>query len=230
MSWACQNNIAPIGGIAALSPFGNAIDQMMGCLGIGSELDALEETPADDSPTDAEPTHATGAKTGPENSQPAEEQTSTDVPDSKSAESARVEPTVKPVSTPKQKPVKISPKETEGNAKRQKTKKAKTKPKRARVAIPRIDEADTRRLLLEIIEAAPDKRVFYDQRRSFGTLGISHPLLRDKLPNGREGKLYDSRPVDIDGSMAFIYKAWTPANVNLIKRAHAKSMKGQSPT
>lgn len=83
-------------------------------------------------------------------------------------------------------------------------------------------------MLLQIIDGTPDRRALYDQRCSFDTLGISHPLLRDKIPAGREGKFYDAEPISVDGKDAFVFKAWTPMNVNQIKRACARLAKEQA--
>lgn len=83
-------------------------------------------------------------------------------------------------------------------------------------------------MLLLIIDGTPDRRALYGQRCSFDTLGISHPLLRDKIPAGREGKFYDGEPISVDGKDAFVFKAWTPMNVNQIKRACARLAKGQA--
>ena len=48
------------------------------------------------------------------------------------------------------------------------------------------------------------------------------------MPAGREGKFYDAEPITVDGKEAYIFKAWTPMNVNQIKRACARLAKEQA--
>lgn len=249
MSWARQQGIPPIGGLAALSPFGNSIDQMMQCLGIAKGAtgeDAMQDV---DEAVEVSPEPQWGpvaaTMTMPESpavpvrveieqvAEPARE------PESKPkepiealavAEAESVAETTDTVEAPAEEAGAANPAEPDKPAKSKKEKKHKPKgkPKPKRPAGPAIDTAEVRQMLLQIIEGTPDKRALYNQRCSFDTLGISHPLLRDKLPAGREGKFYDAEPITVDGKDAFIFKAWTPMNVNQIKRACARLAKEQA--
>lgn len=249
MSWARQQGIPPIGGLAALSPFGNSIDQMMQCLGIAKGAtgeDAMQDV---DEAVEVSPEPQWGpvaaTMTMPESpavpvrveieqvAEPARE------PESKPkepiealavAEAESVVETTDTVEAPAEEAGAANPAEPDKPAKSKKEKKHKPKgkPKPKRPAGPAIDTAEVRQMLLQIIEGTPDKRALYNQRCSFDTLGISHPLLRDKLPAGREGKFYDAEPITVDGKDAFIFKAWTPMNVNQIKRACARLTKEQA--
>ena len=249
MSWARQQGIPPIGGLAALSPFGNSIDQMMQCLGIAKGAtgeDAMQDV---DEAVEVSPEPQWGpvaaTMTMPKSpavpvrveieqvAEPARE------PESKPkepiealavAEAESVVETTDTVEAPAEEAGAANPAEPDKPAKSKKEKKHKPKgkPKPKRPAGPAIDTAEVRQMLLQIIEGTPDKRALYNQRCSFDTLGISHPLLRDKLPAGREGKFYDAEPITVDGKDAFIFKAWTPMNVNQIKRACARLTKEQA--
>ena len=254
MSWARQQGIPPIGGLAALSPFGNSIDQMMQCLGIAKgatgkdAMQAVEEvvsiepeprlepvsetTPILESPV--QPVQSKVEQTvQPDSAAPvrepeAEPKKPADAPAVVEAEPA--EEVIDTVETPVEEADADKPAELDKPAKPKKEKKrkpkSKAKPKRA--AGPAIDTAEVRRMLLQIIDGTPDKRALYDQRYSFDIFAISHPLLRDKIPAGREGKFYDAEPVAVDGKDAFVFKAWTPMNVNQIKRACARLAKEQA--
>lgn len=249
MSWARQQDIPPIGGLAALSPFGNSIDQMMQCLGFakgttysGTLQDVNEAVEVSPEPQWG-PVAAT--MTMPERpavpvrveiEQVAEPAREPEPEPEESIEAPAVveaEPVVEAADTveaPAEKAGAANPAEPDKPAKPKKEKKhkPKSKPKPKRPAGPAIDTAEVRQMLLQIIEGTPDKRALYIQRCSFDTLGISHPLLRDKLPAGREGKFYDAEPITVDGKDAFIFKAWTPMNVNQIKRACARLAKEQA--
>lgn len=254
MSWARQQGIPPIGGLAALSPFGNSIDQMMQCLGIAKdatdsdtiqvaeEITGIDPEPILDSaslpmvmpespmaPVQAQIEYAVE----PDPVAPARE------PEPKSEEPveapvvAEAEPVVETTDTveaPAEEADAVNPAEPDKPAKpkKEKKRKPKSKAKPKRPAGPAIDTAEVRRMLLQIIEGTPDKRALYNQRCSFDTLGISHPLLRDKLPAGREGKFYDAEPITVDGKDAFIFKAWTPMNINQIKRVCTRLTKEQA--
>lgn len=254
MSWARQQGIPPIGGLAALSPFGNSIDQMMQCLGIAkgatieNAIQAAEEVVSIESEPRLEPVSETmpilesparpvqpkveqavqpDSVTTDREPEP-EPKESVDAPAVVEAEPA--EEAIDTVETPAVEDEVTRPSKPDKPAKPKKEKKrkpkSKTKPKRP--AGPAIDTAEVRRMLLQIINGTPDSRALYDQRCSFDTLGISHPLLRDKIPAGREGKFYDAEPISVDGKDAFVFKAWTPMNVNQIKRACARLAKGQA--
>ena len=254
MSWARKQGIPPIGGLAALSPFGNSIDQMMQCLGIAKgatgkdamqvaeEIVGIEPEPRLEPASETMPILESPAvlvqpkveqTVQPDSVAPARE------PEPKPKEPfdapavVEAEPAVEATDTVEESAEEAStanPAEPDKPAKPKKEKKrkpkSKTKPKRP--AGPAIDTAEVRRMLLQIIDGTPDKRALYDQRCSFGTLGISHPLLRDKKPTGREGKFYDAEPITVDGKDAFVFKAWTPMNVNQIKRACARLAKEQA--
>lgn len=254
MSWARQQGIPPIGGLAALSPFGNSIDQMMQCLGIAKgatgkdAMQAVEEVVSIEPEPRLEPVSETTPilESPVQPVQPKVEQTvqpdsaapvrEPEVEPKKLADAPAVvetepaEEVIDTVETPVEKADADKPAELDKPAKPKKEKKrkpkSKAKPKRA--AGPAIDTAEVRRMLLQIIDGTPDRRALYDQRCSFDTLGISHPLLRDKIPAGREGKFYDVEPITVDGKDAFIFKAWTPMNVNQIKRACARLVKEQA--
>ena len=254
MSWARQQGIPPIGGLAALSPFGNSIDQMMQCLGlakgatIGNVMQAAEKVVEVSPEPQWDPFAATTAMpenpavpvqveieqvVEPDPAEPARE------PEPETEESIEVsavveaEPVVEAtdaVKAPAEEAGAANPAEPDkpANPKKEKKRKPKSKAKPKRPAGPAIDTAEVRRMLLQIIDGTPDRRALYDQRCSFDTLGISHPLLRDKIPAGREGKFYDVEPITVDGKDAFIFKAWTPMNVNQIKRACARLAKEQA--
>lgn len=251
MSWARQQGIPPIGGLAALSPFGNSIDQMMQCLGIAkgatieNVMQAAEKVVEVSPEPQWEPFAATSAMpenpavpvqveieqvVEPDPAEPARE------PEPEPEESIEVsavveaEPVVEAtdaVKAPAEEAGAANPTEPDKPAKpkKEKKRKPKSKAKPKRPAGPAIDTAEVRRMLLQIIDGTPDRRALYDQRCSFDTLGISHPLLRDKMPAGREGKFYDAEPISVDGKDAFVFKAWTPMNVNQIKRACARLAK-----
>lgn len=251
MSWARQQGIPPIGGLAALSPFGNSIDQMMQCLGIAkgatieNVMQAAEKVVEVSPEPQWEPFAATSAMpenpavpvqveieqvVEPDPAEPARE------PEPEPEESIEVsavveaEPVVEAtdaVKAPSEEAGAANPTEPDKPAKpkKEKKRKPKSKAKPKRPAGPAIDTAEVRRMLLQIIDGTPDRRALYDQRCSFDTLGISHPLLRDKMPAGREGKFYDAEPISVDGKDAFVFKAWTPMNVNQIKRACARLAK-----
>ena len=251
MSWARQQGIPPIGGLAALSPFGNSIDQMMQCLGIAkgatieNVMQAAEKVVEVSPEPQWEPFAATSAMpenpavpvqveieqvVEPDPAEPARE------PEPEPEESIEVsavveaEPVVEAtdaVKAPAEEAGAANPTEPDKPAKpkKEKKRKPKSKAKPKRPAGPAIDTAEVRRMLLQIIDRTPDRRALYDQRCSFDTLGISHPLLRDKMPAGREGKFYDAEPISVDGKDAFVFKAWTPMNVNQIKRACARLAK-----
>ena len=258
MSWARQNGIPPIGGLAALSPFGNSIDQMMQCLGIAKgatvegAMQAADEVIEEVAEVNPEPQWepVAAATVVPETPavpvQPEVEQVVE--PDSvepvrepepepeepiEAPEVVEAEPTAEVIDTveaPAEEADAAKPAELNKPAKpkKEKKRKPKSKAKPKRPAGPAINTAEVRQMLLQIIDGTPDKRALYDQRYSFDIFAISHPLLRDKIPAGREGKFYDAEPVTVDGKDAFIFKAWTPMNVNQIKRACARLAKEQA--
>lgn len=254
MSWARQQGIPPIGGLAALSPFGNSIDQMMQCLGIAkgatieNAMQAAEEVVSIESEPRLEPVSETMPilESPAQPVQPKVEQAvqpdsvTTDrepEPEPKEpvdapavVEAEPAEEAIDTVETPAVEDEVVRPSKPDKPAKPKMEKKCKpkSKAKPKRPAGPAIDTAEVRRMLLLIIDGTPDRRALYDQRCSFDTLGISHPLLRDKIPAGREGKFYDGEPISVDGKDAFVFKAWTPMNVNQIKRACARLAKGQA--
>lgn len=248
MSWARQQGIPPIGGLAALSPFGNSIDQMMQCLGIAKGAtgkDAMQDVDeaVEVSPEPQwEPAAATTAVpvrveieqvVEPDPVEPVHERELELEEPIEAPAVVEAEPVVEAIDTvegPAKEAGAPNPAEPDKPAKpkKEKKRKPKSKAKPKRPAGPAIDTAEVRRMLLLIIDGTPDRRALYDQRCSFDTLGISHPLLRDKIPAGREGKFYDAEPISVDGKDAFVFKAWTPMNVNQIKRACARLAKGQA--
>lgn len=249
MSWARQQGIPPIGGLAALSPFGNSIDQMMQCLGIAkgatieNVMQAAEKVVEVSPEPQWEPFAATTAMpenpavpvqveieqvVEPDPAEPAREpEPEESIEVSAVVEADPVVEATDAVKAPAEEAGAANPAEPDkpANPKKEKKRKPKSKAKPKRPAGPAIDTAEVRRMLLQIIDGTPDRRALYDQRCSFDTLGISHPLLRDKIPAGREGKFYDVEPITVDGKDAFIFKAWTPMNVNQIKRACARLAK-----
>lgn len=254
MSWARQNGIPPIGGLAALSPFGNSIDQMMQCLGIaqgsggGNAMQAAEEIVEVSPEPQLEPVAATIAApespalavqaeikqvVEPDSVEPAHEpkpESEEPIEAPTVVEAEPEEEAIDSVEAPAEeadaaKPTKLDKSE---KPKKEKKRKPKSKAKPKHPAGPAVDTAEVRQMLLKIIEGTPDRRALYDQRYSFDIFAISHPLLRDKIPSGREGKFYDAEPISVDGKNAFIYKAWTPRNMNLIKRACARLDKEQA--
>lgn len=254
MSWARHQDIPPIGGLAALSPFGNSIDQMMQCLGIAKdatdsdtiqvaeEITGIDPEPILDSaslpmimpespvaPVQAQIEYAVEPNPAAPAREPEPEPEGL-IEAPAVVEAAPVIEATDTVETPAEEAGAANPAEPDKPAKPKKEKKrkpkSKTKPKRP--AGPAIDTAEVRRMLLQIIDGTPDKRALYDQRYSFDIFAISHPLLRDKTPAGREGKFYDAEPITVDGKDAFIFKAWTPMNVNQIKRACARLAKEQA--
>lgn len=254
MSWARQHGIPPIGGLAALSPFGNSIDQMMQCLGIAKDATDSDTIQVAEEITGIDPEPILDSASLPmvmlespvasvqapiEYAVEPDPVASAREPEPKPEEPieasavVEAEPVVEAADTveaPAEKAGAANPAEPDKPAKpkKEKKRKPKSKAKPKRPAGPAIDTAEVRRMLLQIIDGTPDKRALYDQRCSFDTLGISHPLLRDKLPAGRESKFYDAEPITVDGKDAFIFKAWTPMNVNQIKRVCARLAKEQA--
>lgn len=254
MSWARQQGIPPIGGLAALSPFGNSIDQMMQCLGIAKgatdsdtlqiveEVVGIEAEPRLESVSETMPILESPAvlvqpkveqTVQPDSVAPAREPEPEPEESIEAPAVVEAEPVVEATDTVEESAEEAgaaNPAEPDKPAKpkKEKKRKPKSKAKPKRPAGPAIDTAEVRRMLLQIIDGTPDRRALYDQRCSFDTLGISHPLLRDKIPAGREGKFYDVEPITVDGKDAFIFKAWTPMNVNQIKRACARLAKEQA--
>lgn len=254
MSWARQQGIPPIGGLAALSPFGNSIDQMMQCLGIAKgatdsdtlqiveEVVGIEAEPRLESVSETMPILESPAvlvqpkveqTVQPDSVAPAREPEPEPEESIEAPAVVEAEPVVEATDTVEESAEEAgaaNPAEPDKPAKpkKEKKRKPKSKAKPKCPAGPAIDTAEVRRMLLQIIDGTPDRRALYDQRCSFDTLGISHPLLRDKIPAGREGKFYDVEPITVDGKDAFIFKAWTPMNVNQIKRACARLAKEQA--
>ena len=241
MSWARQQGIPPIGGLAALSPFGNSIDQMMQCLGIAKgatgkdamqDVDEAVEVSPEPQWEPAAATTAVPVRVEIEQvAEPAREPEPEEPIEAPAVVEA--EPVVEAADTveaPAEEAGAANPAEPDKPAKpkKEKKRKPKSKAKPKRPAGPAIDTAEVRQMLLQIIDGTPDKRALYDQRYSFDIFAISHPLLRDKTPAGREGKFYDAEPISVDGKDAFVFKAWTPMNVNQIKRACARLAKGQA--
>lgn len=254
MSWARQQGIPPIGGLAALSPFGNSIDQMMQCLGIAKgatdsdtiqvaeEITGINPEPILDSAslpmvTPESPVAPVQAEivqvVEPDPAAPVREPKPEPEEPAEAPAVVEAEPVVEAADTveaPAEEAGAANPAEPDKPAKpkKEKKRKPKSKAKPKRPAGPAIDTAEVRRMLLQIIDGTPDKRALYDQRYSFDIFAISHPLLRDKTPAGREGKFYDAEPITVDGKDAFIFKAWTPMNVNQIKRVCARLAKEQA--
>ena len=256
MSWARQQGIPPIGGLAALSPFGNSIDQMMQCLGIAKspsgrgtvqvaeevvdispepisellpEITAAPESPTPLAPFEFEQTVQADSATPIREPEPEPEpEESVEAPSIVEVKPAAE--TVGAVEAPleEDEPVKPSKLDKPAKPKKEKKRKPKSKAKPKRPTGPAINTAEVRQMLLTIIDGTLDRSALYDQRSSFDNLGINHPLLRDKMPAGREGKFYDAEPITVDGKEAYIFKAWTPMNVNQIKRACARLAKEQA--
>ena len=254
MSWARQQGIPPIGGLTALSPFGNSIDQMMQCLGIAKGATGEDAMQVAEEITDIDPEQILDSASlpmvmpeGPVAPVQAQIEYAVDPdpvaparePEPKPEEPVETplvveaEPVVEAADTveaPAEEAGAANPAESDkpAKSKKEKKRKPKSKAKPKRSAGPAIDTAEVRRMLLQIIDGTPDKRALYDQRYSFDIFAISHPLLRDKMPAGREGKFYDADVITVDGKDAFIFKAWTPMNVNQIKRACARLTKEQA--
>ncbi|MCR2034790.1 DUF2357 domain-containing protein [Adlercreutzia mucosicola] len=72
---------------------------------------------------------------------------------------------------------------------------------------------DILKAIREVCEITVDKKRFVTSKASAALLGFSHPLLRAIAPEGRERRLYTSKPVDIDGREVFVYKQWRPMNI-----------------
>lgn len=254
MSWARQQGIPPIGGLAALSPFGNSIDQMMQCLGIAKGTTYSDTIQVAEQNTDIDPETILDSASlpmvmpespvapvqaqieyavKPDPVAPAREPEPKPEEPVKAPAVVEAEPVVEATDTveaPAEETGAANPAELDKPAKpkKEKKRKPKSKAKPKRLAGPAIDTAEVRRMLLQIIDGTPDKRALYDQRCSFDIFAISHPLLRDKLPAGREGKFYDAQPITVDGKDAFIFKAWTPMNINQIKRVCTRLTKEQA--
>lgn len=254
MSWARHQDIPPIGGLAALSPFGNSIDQMMQCLGIAKDATDSDTIQVAEEITGIDPEPILDSASLPmimPESPVAPVQTQIEYAVEPNPAAPAREPEPEPeglieapavveaepvieatdtVETPAEEAGAANPAEPDKPAKpkKEKKRKPKSKAKPKRPAGPAIDTVEVRRMLLQIIDGTPDKRALYDQRYSFDIFAISHPLLRDKTPAGREGKFYDAEPITVDGKDAFIFKAWTPMNVNQIKRACARLAKEQA--
>lgn len=254
MSWARQQGIPPIGGLAALSPFGNSIDQMMQCLGIvkgstdrgavqvAEEVVDINPEPISDSiSSPMMMTESPVPRIQAEIEQVVESDPMAPVrePEPESAEPAEASSIVEAepaaektdaVEAPleEDEPVKPSKLDKPAKPKKEKKRKPKSKAKPKRPTGPALDTAEVRQMLLNIIDGTLDRSALYDQQSSFDNLGINHPLLRDKMPAGREGKFYDAEPITVDGKEAYIFKAWTPMNVNQIKRVCARLAKEQA--
>ena len=71
---------------------------------------------------------------------------------------------------------------------------------------------DILKAICEVCSLTVDKKQFTTTRASATLLGFSHPLLRTVVPEGRERKLYTSKPLSVDGREVFVYKQWLPMN------------------
>lgn len=72
---------------------------------------------------------------------------------------------------------------------------------------------DILKAIREVCELTVDKKKFSTSKASAVLLGFSHPLLRAIAPDGRERKLYTSKPFEVDGREVFVYKQWRPMNI-----------------
>lgn len=84
---------------------------------------------------------------------------------------------------------------------------------------------DILKAIREVCELTVDKKKFVASRASAALLGFSHPLLRAIAPEGRERKLYTSKPFEVDGRTVFVYKQWRPMNIIRLRSLQANLKK-----
>lgn len=84
---------------------------------------------------------------------------------------------------------------------------------------------DILKAIREVCELTVDKKKFSTSKASAVLLGFSHPLLRAIVPDGRERKLYTSKPFEVDGREVFVYKQWRPMNIIKLRSLQASLKK-----
>lgn len=84
---------------------------------------------------------------------------------------------------------------------------------------------DILKAIREVCELTVDKKTFASSKASAALLGFSHPLLRAIAPEGRERKLYTSKPFEVDGREVFVYKQWRPMNIIKLRSLQANLKK-----
>lgn len=84
---------------------------------------------------------------------------------------------------------------------------------------------DILKAICEVCELTVDKKKFATSKASAVLLSFSHPLLRAIAPDGRERKLYTSKPLEVDGREVFVYKQWRPMNIIKLRSLQASLKK-----
>lgn len=80
-----------------------------------------------------------------------------------------------------------------------------------RVSHQRLDEGTVSLVKKLIVLLNGDEKLF-DDRWARRELGMNHPLLRKRLPSGRERRNY--KPMEIDGEELYVYANWLPNQKN----------------
>lgn len=84
-------------------------------------------------------------------------------------------------------------------------------------------------LVKVIVDGTFDKSALYAAKSAQCEFRISHPLLREQAPVGREAKLYVKADNIIDGKDCYVFANWLPNNLILLKRV-AERVKRQKKT
>ncbi|RNL19633.1 hypothetical protein DMP07_06590 [Slackia faecicanis] len=76
---------------------------------------------------------------------------------------------------------------------------------------------DVAPLIAELIRLSVDSGALFDEKYA-RRMGVGHPLLRRRKPEGREANYYCEKSIDLGVGCCYLYKKWLPNNLNLLKR------------